>query len=136
MASNLSKQNKIMGIKEPVKINAQGKVVLTLTKYQAELIKPILEGLGAKIANSMVWECKGNKPLTPCNALKQVQTSLLIEIMHKYYRELDLVKDKLKLTLSKAQAVNFWYLSQTYTEVVYCHPVMNNLMYHLHLKLS
>ena len=122
-------------IKHPVKINRGGKVILTLSRNQAYLVKPIITRLVEEIANEILG-CGGNMPVTRCNGPRLMEIALLGEIHHKYYRELDLDKAQYKMTWSKAQALCFWELSQRYEHVVYCHPVMNNLMFHLHQKIS
>lgn len=118
--------------KEAVKINKKGRITLTLIPSQAMLIKPILEGLimGLELIG------KHNTCLNMSNAKDKVYLDLLQDIYTKHYTLLDVKSDKYQLTISKAQAVVLWELGQIYESIVYCHPVMNNIMFLLHQKLS
>lgn len=109
--------------------------MITMSKNQAALIKPIIQGLVEQLGQELLTG-GGNKPLTLRNSEFMMKIHLLREIYTKYYAELDMIKESYKMTWSPAQAICFWECSQVYFEVVHCHPVMNVFLYQLHQKLS
>ncbi|ELR69191.1 hypothetical protein C900_05387 [Fulvivirga imtechensis AK7] len=114
-----------------VKINAKGKVMLTLSRSIAMLIKPTIE----RLIEDLIFEMlKLSKPLSVANAEYFILIDLLKEIYVKYYAELDTVKGQYKMTWSRAQAICFWECSQRFPSQF--HPLMNKLLLELHQKLS
>ncbi|MBL6448551.1 hypothetical protein JMN32_19730 [Fulvivirga sp. 29W222] len=118
-----------------VKINSKGSVQISLSRNQAELIKPIITRLVERISGELLHR-GGQKPLTLSNSNLMQKVYLLREVYTKYYTDLDMIKDIYKMTWTPAQAICFWECSQLFSEVVYCHPVINKFMYELHQKLS
>lgn len=115
-----------------IKVTSKGALAITLSRNEAELVKPVLGELIARLENlSKAW-CMLNND----NAQIWVYLDLMQAVYVKYYTELDLLKEKYKVTLTKAQATALWHLGQQYQSVVYCHPLMNNVMASIHRKLS
>jgi hypothetical protein len=112
--------------REYVKINKKGKVVLSLTRTQGMVFKPMLEGLMITLADVQfgiylpVWT--------------YVYLQLIEELYHKYYAELDIVKDAYQVTLTRAQAAVLWDLYQSTAAVN--EDVLNIVFLQIHQKLS
>lgn len=115
--------------KPVVKINSKGRVILTLSRNQAQLVKPILERL--------IEEYKSDeRVLNLNNSIDRIYADLFQDLYLKYYTDLDVIKEQYKLTLSKAQAIAWWDSAQAYPLIVEMHPLMQVVTDQLHQKLA
>lgn len=110
-----------------VKVKTSGKVSVLIMSRMKYTFKNLLE---------LFMNDKPKPQLDRTTVQHLTNVALMSEIYCKYYTHLHIVRDDVRILITRSQAYAFWELCQEYDHYAYNDAEMGNILMQLHQKIS